>query len=180
MSRHPQGAVAAADGAEGEELVTKSTKERRLTNQFNFSERASQTYNNPQRERASQTEPPPRATFSGTANQWEIYDAYIAELQKQEKLKEKQKAPASKKEDELQSRRRVPTSESQSHDISKVEKSSKIMERMVNQNTFDDVTQDFRYFEDVADEFREQEGTLLPLWRFQYEKAKRLAVTALC
>ncbi|XP_077137441.1 dynein axonemal intermediate chain 1 isoform X2 [Ranitomeya variabilis] len=176
----PAGAVAAADGAEGEELVTKSRKERRLTNQFNFSERASQTYNNPQRERASQTEPPPRATFSGTANQWEIYDAYIAELQKQEKLKEKQKAPASKKEDELQSRRRVPTSESQSDDISKVEKSSKIMERMVNQNTFDDVTQDFRYFEDVADEFREQEGTLLPLWRFQYEKAKRLAVTALC
>ncbi|XP_073412793.1 dynein axonemal intermediate chain 1 isoform X2 [Dendrobates tinctorius] len=176
----PAGAVAAADGAEGEELVTKSRKERRLTNQFNFSERASQTYNNPQRERASQTEPPPRATFSGTANQWEIYDAYIAELQKQEKVKEKQKAPASKKEDELQSRRRVPTSESQSDDINKVEKSSKIMERMVNQNTFDDITQDFRYFEDVADEFREQEGTLLPLWRFQYEKAKRLAVTALC
>ncbi|XP_073511212.1 dynein axonemal intermediate chain 1 [Phyllobates terribilis] len=172
--------VAADDGAEAEGLVTKSRKERKLTNQFNFSERASQTYNNPQRERASQTEPPPRASFSGTANQWEIYDAYIAELQKQEKLKEKQKAPASKKEDELQSRRRVPTSESQSDDITKVEKSSKILERMVNQNTYDDVTQDFRYFEDVADEFREQEGTLLPLWRFQYEKAKRLAVTALC
>ncbi|KAM4054202.1 dynein axonemal intermediate chain 1 isoform 1-T2 [Anomaloglossus baeobatrachus] len=173
-------ASAADDGAEGEELLTRSRKERKLTNQFNFSERASQTYNNPQRERASQTEPPPRATFSGTANQWEIYDAYIAELQKQEKLKEKQKAPASKKEDELQSRRKVPTSESQSDDITKVEKSSKIMERMVNQNTYDDVTQDFKYFEDVADEFREQEGTLLPLWRFQYEKAKRLAVTALC
>ncbi|XP_040276070.1 dynein intermediate chain 1, axonemal [Bufo bufo] len=168
------------DGTEGEELSAKTRKERKLTNQFNFSERASQTYNNPLRERASQTEPPPRATFSSTANQWDIYDAYIEELQKQEKLKEKQKAPVSKKEDELQSRRKVPASESQSDDITRVEKSSKIMERMVNQNTFDDVTQDFKYFEDVADEFREQEGTLLPLWRFQYEKAKRLAVTALC
>ncbi|KAM3936626.1 dynein axonemal intermediate chain 1 [Leptodactylus fuscus] len=172
--------VAAADeGTEGEELA-KSRKERKLTNQFNFSERASQTYNNPLRERASQTEPPPRAAFSSTANQWEIYDAYVEELQKQEKLKEKQKAPGSKKEEELLSRRRAPAAESQSDDITKVEKSSKIMERMVNQNTFDDVTQDFKYFEDVADEFREQEGTLLPLWKFQYEKAKRLAVTALC
>ncbi|XP_044140262.1 dynein axonemal intermediate chain 1-like [Bufo gargarizans] len=168
------------DGTEGEELSAKTRKECKLTNQFNFSERASQTYNNPLRERASQTEPPPRATFSSTANQWDIYDAYIEELQKQEKLKEKQKAPVSKKEDELQSRRKVPASESQSDDITRVEKSSKIMERMVNQNTFDDVTQDFKYFEDVADEFREQEGTLLPLWRFQYEKAKRLAVTAVC
>ncbi|XP_069820976.1 dynein axonemal intermediate chain 1 isoform X2 [Dendropsophus ebraccatus] len=168
------------DGTEGEESVTKSRKERKLTNQFNFSERASQTYNNPLRQRASQTEPPPRATFSSTANQWEIYDAYIQELQKQEKLKEKQKVPASKREEELQARRRGPSTESQSDDITKVEKPSKIMERMVNQNTFDDVTQDFKYFEDVADEFREQEGTLLPLWKFQYEKAKRLAVTALC
>ncbi|XP_075703714.1 dynein axonemal intermediate chain 1 [Rhinoderma darwinii] len=176
----PESTGTGDDATENEELLAKSRKERKLTNQFNFSERASQTYNNPLRERASQTEPPPRATFSSTANQWEIYDAYIEELQKQEKLKEKQKAPVSKKEDEVHSRRKAPTSEFQSDDITKVEKSSKIIERMVNQNTFDDVTQDFKYFEDVADEFRDQEGTLLPLWKFQYEKAKRLAVTALC
>lgn len=39
---------------------------------------------------------------------------------------------------------------------------------------------DFKYFEDASDEYREQEGTLLPLWKFQYDKAKRLSVTALC
>ncbi|KAM5191719.1 dynein axonemal intermediate chain 1 [Mantella aurantiaca] len=161
-------------------MPSRNKKERKLTNQFNYSERASQSFNNPLRERASQTEPPPRATFSSTANQWEIYDAYIKELVKQEKMKEKQKAPVSKKEEDVQSRRRLTAAESQSDDISKVMKSSKIMERMVNQNTFDDITQDFKYFEDVADEFREQEGTLLPLWKFQYDKAKRLAVTALC
>ena len=55
-----------------------------------------------------------------------------------------------------------------------------LTERMVNQNTYDDIAQDFSYFEDASDEFRDQEGTLLPLWRFSYDKSKRLAVTALC
>lgn len=50
---------------------------------------------------------------------------------------------------------------------------------MVNQNSYDDIAQDFRYFEDASDEFRDQEGTLLPLWKFSYDKSKRMAVTAL-
>ncbi|KAM4613243.1 dynein, axonemal, intermediate chain 1, paralog 2 [Polymixia lowei] len=156
-----------------------SKKEQKLTNQFNFSERASQTLNNPLRERSCQTEPPPRCNFSATANQWEIYDAYLEELQKQEKNKEKQKAILSKK-DEDKSKKKLMLTETQSDDITKVSKVAKIFERMVNQNTFDDLAQDFKYFEDASDEFREQEGTLLPLWKFQYDKAKRLSVTALC
>ncbi|XP_075438618.1 dynein axonemal intermediate chain 1 isoform X2 [Ascaphus truei] len=172
--------VADEEGAGGEEeAIARHKKEQKLTNQFNFSERASQSFNNPVRERASQTEPPPRATFSATANQWKIYDAYVEELQKQEKMKEKQKAPVTKKEEE-KSRRKLPSAESQSDDVGKVAKSSKIVERMVNQNTFDDITQDFKYFEDVSDEFRDHDGTLLPLWKFQHDKSKRLAVTALC
>ncbi|RMC16513.1 hypothetical protein DUI87_06448 [Hirundo rustica rustica] len=63
--------------------------------------------------------------------------------------------------------------------LSKVAKAAKIAERMVSLNTFDDVAQDFKYFEDASDEFRGQEGTLLPLWKFQYEKTKKLAVTAI-
>lgn len=39
---------------------------------------------------------------------------------------------------------------------------------------------DFKYFEDTSDDYRDNQGTLLPLWKFQYDKAKRLAVTALC
>ncbi|XP_076850990.1 dynein, axonemal, intermediate chain 1, paralog 2 isoform X2 [Brachyhypopomus gauderio] len=154
-------------------------EERKLTNQFNFSERASQTLKNPLKERECQTEPPPRARFSATANQWEIYDAYVEELQKQEKIKEKQKALPSKKEEDKGKKKLVPV-ESQSDDITRVAKVAKIIERMVTQNTFDDIAQDFKYFEDASDEFREEEGTLLPLWKFQYDKAKRLSVTALC
>lgn len=36
---------------------------------------------------------------------------------------------------------------------------------------------DYRYWEDPSDEYRDTEGTLLPLWKFSYEKTKRLTVT---
>ena len=58
-------------------------KEKKLTNQFNFSERASQTYNNPFRDRQTMTEPPPRLNFSSNATQWEIYDAYLEDFEAQ-------------------------------------------------------------------------------------------------
>lgn len=51
---------------------------------------------------------------------------------------------------------------------------------MVNQNTYDDILQDFAYYEDLADDFRDSMGTLLPLWKFSFEKAKKMTVTALC
>ena len=40
----------------------------------------------------------------------------------------------------------------------KLLKSAKILERMVNQNTYNDIAQDFKYWEDASDEFRETEG----------------------
>ncbi|XP_053779128.1 dynein axonemal intermediate chain 1 isoform X2 [Desmodus rotundus] len=132
-------------------------------------------------DRECQMEPPPRTNFSATANQWEIYDAYVEELEKQEKTKEKEKTktPVTKKMGKM-AMRKMTSMESQSDDITKVTQAAKIVERMVNQNTYDDVAQDFKYYEDAADEYRDQEGTLLPLWKFQNDKAKRLAVTALC
>lgn len=151
---------------------------KKLTNQFNYSERASQTYNNPYRERGTATEPPPRATFSGSVTQWEIYDAYQEDFEKQEKSKEKKVVHGRREEEKT--RKKLTITETQGEDISRLSKASKIVERMVNQNTFDDIAQDFKYWEDPSDEYRENEGTLLPLWRFNYEKAKKLAVTSLC
>ncbi|XP_030833317.1 dynein intermediate chain 2, ciliary isoform X1 [Strongylocentrotus purpuratus] len=154
--------------------------DQKLTNQFNFSERASQTYNNPYRERGTQTEPPPRANFSSTANQWEIYDAYMDDLEKQAEEKAKEKKAAPTKKDEDKNKKKLTALETQSDDMSRISHAAKIIERMVNQNTFDDVSQDFKYYEDMSDEFRDQEGTLLPLWKFSYDKSKRLAVTSVC
>ena len=61
-------------------------------------------------------------------------------------------------------------------------KSAKILERMVNQNTFDEIAQDFRFWEDNSDEFKDTEGSLLPLWRFSLSEAREseLEVTGLC
>ncbi|MED6277281.1 hypothetical protein CHARACLAT_011730 [Characodon lateralis] len=177
------------DGGEGEEAGEEDRpdsvaskpdkKEAKCTNQFNFSERASQTHNNPSRDRSCQTEPPPRITFSVAANQWGIYDAYLEELQKQEKNKEKKKTTLLKK-DSNTSKKKMTLMETQSDDIAKVGKVSKIIERMINQNTMDDIAQDFKYYEDPSDEYRDQEGTLLPLWTFQYGITRNFSVTALC
>ena len=39
---------------------------------------------------------------------------------------------------------------------------------------------DFKYYDDPADEYKDGKGSLLPLWRFKYEKAHKMAVTAVC
>ena len=68
---------------EGASPEPKAGCSKKQTNQFNYSERASQSYNNPYRERVTATEPPPRATFSANASQWEIFDAYKEDFEKQ-------------------------------------------------------------------------------------------------
>lgn len=73
--------VTANDDDEEGGAKAKSGKEKKLTNQFNFSERASQTYNNPLRERGTMTEPPPRLTYASNITQWEIYDAYVEDYE---------------------------------------------------------------------------------------------------
>ncbi|XP_014664871.1 PREDICTED: dynein intermediate chain 2, ciliary-like [Priapulus caudatus] len=154
---------------------------KKLTNQFNFSERASQTYNNPYREHETQTQPPPRTTFGSGVTQWEIFDAYAEDFayQQLEKNKDKAKSIVGQK-DGTTVRKKVLTSELQTNDMSLVARAAKIVERMVNQNSYDEIAQDFRYWEDMSDEFRENEGTLLPLWRFITDCTKRLAVTSVC
>ncbi|XP_019947253.2 dynein axonemal intermediate chain 1-like isoform X1 [Paralichthys olivaceus] len=164
-----EGAVEEVGEEERPDSVALKTdkKQPKITNQINFSGRVTQTFNNPLREKSSQTVRPPCCDFSATTNQWLIYDAYMEETQKQEQNKEKQKAT-------------LPKWLMEHKDLTKVGKAVKMSERMVHQNTFDEIAQNFKYFEDASDELRDEEGTLLPLWKFQYDKAKTLSVTALC
>merc|ERR1712072_856930 len=64
-------------------------------NQFNYSERAAQTFNNPLRERYVSTKPPAVVNFSGTVSQWDIYDRYmgdyVMQIAEQELLKGQEK-----------------------------------------------------------------------------------------
>eukprot|EP00731_Ephydatia_muelleri_P003905 Em0002g81a len=140
---------------------------------------ASTALNNPLRNRETTTEPPPRLHSPPIANQMEIFDAYVENLTEQAKAKEK-KTPKPGGGGTGREDKRSTSSELQSDDITKVAKSAKIMERMVNQNIFDEISQDFKYYDDPADEFKDGLGTLLPLWRFRYDKARKMAVTALC
>ena len=150
-------------------------------NQFNYSERAAQTFNNPLRERYVSTKPPAVVNFSGTVSQWDIYDRYMGDyamqMAEQELLNPEIKkktgvgmptsggAQVSKEDDMVHSQR--------------MGGALKILERMVNQNADDEIFQDFKYWEDTSDAFRDGEGSLLPLWRFHTERSKRKQVTAL-
>ncbi|CAH8519593.1 unnamed protein product [Schistosoma curassoni] len=154
--------------------------QKKVTNQFNFCERSTQTYNNPQRDRGSVTEPPPRANFSANVTQWSIYDDYIEDFDRQqEKNKDKKLLGVSHKQ-ENKAHKKVISGDTQGDELSRFAQPLKIVERMINQNTHDEIAQDFKYYEDPSDEFRDNQGTLLPLWSFSFEKARKLAVTSLC
>lgn len=55
----------------------KQAQKRSLRNQFNYQERAFQTFNLPIREKGMKTDPPQRSVFSVESTQWMIYDAYM-------------------------------------------------------------------------------------------------------
>lgn len=154
-----------------------------MRNQFNFSERTSQTLNNGHKERGTMTEPPPSVEYAGQATQWDMFDAYMEDHERKREAERKQKksgkgGEADKKGGEADGGKlTVPTLESTIHGA-EMAHASKILERMVNQNTYDDITHDFRFWEDASDLYREGEGTLLPLWKFYNERTKRKHVTS--
>ena len=73
---------------EGNAEVTED-EARGLRNQFNFSERASQTLNNALRDRGTMTEPPPSVEYSSQCTQWEMYDAYIEDIERKKEMEGK-------------------------------------------------------------------------------------------
>lgn len=155
-------------------------------NQFNYSERAAQTFNNILRSRGVATEPPPVNQFNATVSQWDIYDAYMQDLrnmqQEEEILKnaDKRKAGGGGTANSGEEVNQKKTKEDDMVHSQKMSNALKILERMVNQNADDDIFQDFKYWEDTSDFYRNGEGSLLPLWRFNTERTKRKQVTTLC
>jgi dynein intermediate chain 1 len=150
-------------------------------NQFNYSERAAQTFNNSLRSRGVATEPPPVVNYSATVTQWDIVDTYMMDQRKsqlgEEEGKDKRKGHAQGGGAEEGQKKAKENDMVHSQNMSNA---LKILERMVNQNKEDDVFQDFKYWEDQSDEFRNGEGSLLPLWRFRTDRTDRKHVTALC
>lgn len=165
------------------ELAEQGVSTKILKNQFNFCDRASQTFNNALRDRTAMTEPPPIITFSSTATQWEMYDAYNEEAKAQAAAAAKANAKptiGSKKEKDNKETEQVMEGSDDILNSPHMLSSLRLMERMVNQNTYNDISDDYKYWEDAADQFKEDGGTLLPLWKFTSEKVKKKTVTSIC
>merc|ERR1719199_2462917 len=166
--------AAVAVDVEVEEVEGEESVRNTLRNQFSFSERASQTPEVVLRMRGVTTEPPPTNSWNEVVTQWTVFDAYMQDAEEARKRDEvKQKLTPAELMDEPKKKEQDPLySDSMRLSI-------KLMERMVNQNAENEIYHDFKYWEDKSDEFRQDgEGTLLPLWRFASEKAKRKQVTA--
>ncbi|OWZ14477.1 Dynein intermediate chain [Phytophthora megakarya] len=191
--------------AKGEKIDEAALQFESGKNQFNYSERAAQTYTNPLRKRAVETEPPPVVSFMATVTQWEIYDTFMdAYEQHQREQIQLQKVAQKKDKDEKDGAGAVAggaellaaapaaiaggggtsgggkgKGDDMVHSAA-MGKTLRIIERMANQNADDEIFHDFKYWEDASDQFREGEGSLLPLWRFSSERAKKKQVTAVC
>uniref|UniRef100_A0A0C9RDK3 DYI2_0 protein n=1 Tax=Fopius arisanus TaxID=64838 RepID=A0A0C9RDK3_9HYME len=162
---------AVADGDEPKKPI-------KVPNQFNFCERGALTYINPVRDMSTQTVPPPTASFNSHVFQWTIYDEYQEDYAAQQQEKEKDRKslmPGQKKDEGKKKAQAEALAVNQ-----KMLQAAKTLERMVNQNIFDEIAQDYRYWNDPSDEFKDGEGSLLPLWKFQYEKVKKHDVTSMC
>eukprot|EP00051_Salpingoeca_urceolata_P013281 m.166294 g.166294 ORF g.166294 m.166294 type:complete len:459 (-) comp17751_c0_seq4:1147-2523(-) len=159
------------EGAEGDEEIEQKEEEEEeeevddgqakpLRNQFNFSERASQTFNYSMKERGTMTEPPPQYSYSANVTQFVIYEAYKAHLEKQAALKAKggeaaSSAPEQAKAPEPDVERGAEEGSSWGAVAKVVSKAAvQKLERMVNQNTFDEIISDFAFYDDPSDDFK--------------------------
>ncbi|RNF12464.1 dynein intermediate-chain-like protein [Trypanosoma rangeli] len=156
-----------------------------LKNQFNYRDRGNQTMNNPMKARCVMTDPPPSTNFSAMATAWEIYDAYEEDRIQTEKAAAAHKKASTHRTGKDEDKMNLTMDDTSSIKTTEEILSSvtyghalKIIERMVNQNDCHDVIEDFKYWEDESDLFKE-DGNLLPLWQFFTTKVRHRAVTSI-
>ena len=153
-------------------------------NQFNYFDKGCQTWTNPVKELSVSTVQPETAEFSTSIAQWEIYDTYVVALQKE--LREKQVLRSSKKKhkEQVQKLDEDFEADSKQEDFdpmtsAEMAQALKVVERMVNHNLENEIYHDFKYWEDKSDQYRQGEGSLLPLWRFASESTRSKHATSL-
>ena len=86
-----------------------------------------------------QTDPPKKINFCGLLNQWTIYDKY----QQYEEFKERKELQDDPKKEEKKTRRKFMESPEESTleiEKRKMFRCGRILERMVNQNNYNDIS----------------------------------------
>lgn len=165
-----------------------------LKNPFVASDRATQTFKNPMRNKDICTEPPNTADYSGSVNKWDIYDTYLEDCERKKALAEEQdkKPTIGKKklegeEDEVEminlADNELPgkAKDERVRSTREMVSALQVMERVVHTASDAECFHDYKYFEDKNELKREDgKGSFLPLWRLNYERAHRKNVTGLC
>ena len=100
--------------------------------------RVSNTYKSLQDDE-QQTEPPPRAKFSDTVTQFVIYDAYVTYEAEKEALEEQDRKGKSNEQNKYKRLLGETHVEPNDEANESLLKSARILERMVNQNTFNEI-----------------------------------------
>jgi dynein intermediate chain 1, axonemal len=149
-----------------------------LRNQFFYQERTSQTFNLPIRERGMKTDPPKTSTYGIETTQWMVFDGFMR-MYEMERLAEEEASKGKGKDKNKQQAVQVQV-EDPLYSAS-MKRCLKIMERMLVQNADYEKFSDYKYYEDTTDDANSESfGSVLPLWRFTTEKARRKNVTAMC
>lgn len=189
LERLEAGAVETADvgtatEGEGDEQPADTGKDSgvKIKNQFNFSERATQTFNNPQRNKLMVTEPAPTCQLVEQVSAHNIFDTYLADIERkilaasldQQKKKKKKSGEEDTEDDGKEETVEV-------FDSPDFARAMKMMERMINNNSEAEDFNYFKYYEDKNESKREDgRGSFLALWRFGYEPAVGKNVTSIC
>ncbi|CAM9173698.1 unnamed protein product, partial [Phaeothamnion confervicola] len=105
-------------------------------NQFDYSERAAQTFNYPMVDRGVATEPPPMVGFASTVAQWEIHDAYLKDyaVQMAEAEADGRRTGGERRRDAAEAPATGRADDDDMVHSAKMGGALKILERMVNQN----------------------------------------------
>ena len=154
-----------------QEELEANPEPKKFRNQFSFIERATQTKSNSLTTSGSQTDPPPVDVLAGTVSASLVHDFYVASEKAGEEREKKENAlkaleggeveedvGVKKETDEGVAEIRTDTLEK------RMLLSAKMLERMVNLDTFDDVAKDYRFYEDPADDHRDHADGVCPLF----------------
>ena len=154
---------AGSDQASGFPLATSASENEApsmLRDQFFYIDRGTETVNARIMHRGVATQPPPSSDHIGTVSQNGILDRYS----KTDAIKEDADSSSGSASNAVYS--------------DQMKSSIRLMERIVNLNLDSEAYEDFRFFVDEADKFKEG-GSMLPLWRFTSDKAKKKQVTCI-
>jgi dynein intermediate chain 1 len=104
-------------------------------NQFNFTERAAQTYNPTTKTRTISTTPPETTNGSGIMTQWALYDAYVIEFERLQAIAAMQNLAKTKKPVGASGEPEPAKASGKTNPLHSPEMANriKIMERLVNQ-----------------------------------------------